>query len=109
MRAEFYQKGVSIDYKNTSGATIAANTIVALGTTRCGVAGTDIPNNSVGAVFVEGVWIVPSTGTIALGAAVYYDASAEKATATATATSNVPLGWAVAAAENDTVKIKLLG
>lgn len=107
MRAEFYQKGVSIDYKNTSGATIAANTIVALGTTRCGVAGTDIPNNSVGAVFVEGVWIVPSTGTIALGAAVYYDASAEKATATAT--SNVPLGWAVAAAENDTVKIKLLG
>lgn len=107
MRAEFYQKGVSIDYKNTSGATIAANTIVALGTTRCGVAGTDIPNNSVGAVFVEGVWIVPSTGTIALGAAVYYDASIEKATATAT--SNVPLGWAVAAAENDTVKIKLLG
>lgn len=107
MRAEFYQKGISIDYKNTSGATIAANTIVALGTTRCGVAGTDIPNNSVGAVFVEGVWIVPSTGTIALGAAVYYDASAEKATATAT--SNVPLGWAVAAAENDTVKIKLLG
>jgi predicted RecA/RadA family phage recombinase len=107
MRAEFYQKGVSIDYKNASGATIAANTIVALGTTRCGVAGTDIPNNSVGSVFVEGVWIVPSTGTIALGAAVYYDASAEKATATAT--SNVPLGWAVAAAENDTVKIKLLG
>lgn len=107
MRAEFYQKGISIDYKNTSGATIAANTVVALGTTRCGVAGTDIPNNSVGAVFVDGVWIVPSTGTIALGAAVYYDASAEKATATAT--SNVPLGWAVAAAENDTVKIKLLG
>lgn len=107
MKAEFYQKGVSIDYKNTSGATIAANTIVTLETARCGVAGTDIPNNSVGAVFVEGVWIVPSTGTIALGAAVYYDASAEKATATAT--SNVPLGWAVAAAENDTVKIKLLG
>nr|DAY71549.1 MAG TPA: protein of unknown function DUF2190 [Caudoviricetes sp.] len=107
MRADFYQKGISIDYKNTSGATIAANTVVALGTTRCGVAGTDIPNNSVGAVFVDGVWIVPSTGTIALGAAVYYDASAEKATATAT--SNVPLGWAVAAAENDTVKIKLLG
>ena len=106
MRAEFYQKGISIDYKNTSGATIAANTVVALGTTRCGVAGTDIPNNSVGSVFVDGVWIVPSTGTIALGAAVYYDASAEKATATAT--SNVPLGWAVAAAENDTVKIKLL-
>ena len=50
---------------------------------------------------------MPSTGTIALGAAVYYDASTEKATATAT--SNVPLGWAVAAAENDTVKIKLLG
>lgn len=107
MRADFYQKGVSIDYKNSSGATIAANTIVALGTTRCGVAGTDIANNSIGSVFVEGVWIVPSTGTIALGAAVYYDASAEKATATAT--SNVPLGWAVAAAENDTVKIKLLG
>lgn len=107
MKADFYQKGVSIDYKNTSGATIAANAIVALGTTRCGVAGTDIPNNSVGAVFVEGVWIVPSTGTIGLGAAVYYDASTEKATATAT--SNVPLGWAVAAAENDTVKIKLLG
>lgn len=107
MKADFYQKGVSIDYKNTNGATIAANTIVALGTTRCGVAGTDIPNNSVGSVFVEGVWIVPSTGTIALGAAVYYDTSAEKATATAT--SNVPLGWAVAAAENDTVKIKLLG
>lgn len=107
MKAEYYQKGITIDYKNTSGATIAANTIVALGTTRCGVAGTDIPNNSVGSVFVEGVWIVPSTGTIALGAAVYYDTSAEKATATAT--SNVPLGWAVAAAENDTVKIKLLG
>lgn len=107
MKAEYYQKGVTIDYKNTNGSTIAANTVVAIGSTRCGIAGTDIGNNETGAIFVEGIFVVPSTGTINLGAAVYYDSSADKATATAA--SNTPLGWAVAAAENDEVKVKLLG
>ena len=87
MIANYQQPGSAIDYPNGTGSAIAAGQVVSL-TTRIGVAGTDIPASAVGSLYV------------AIGAAVYYDASADNITTTAA--SNIPAGWAIAAAaEND--------
>lgn len=104
MIANYQQPGSAIDYPNGTSSAIAAGQVVSL-TTRIGVAGTDIPASAVGSLYVKGVFAMPkaaSTSTaIAIGAAVYYDASADNITTTAA--SNIPAGWAIAAAaENDT-------
>lgn len=104
MIANYKQPGSAIDYPNGTSSAIAAGQVVSL-TTRIGVAGTDIPASAVGSLYVKGVFAMPkaaSTATaIAIGAAVYYDASADNITTTAA--SNIPAGWAIAAAaENDT-------
>ena len=108
-KAAYWQRGEALDYANKTGATIDENTIVKLGTTRIGVAGTDIPNGTVGSVHVEGVYKIKKTaaGAIDLGAAVYFDGTG----ITTDATSNTPAGYAAAAAEaaDDTVLVKLLG
>lgn len=106
MIANYQQPGSAIDYPNGTSSAIAAGQVVSL-TTRIGVAGTDIPASAVGSLYVKGVFSMPkaastSTSTaIAIGAAVYYDASADNITTTAA--SNIPAGWAIAAAaESDT-------
>lgn len=104
MIANYQQPGSAIDYPNGTSSAIAAGQVVSL-TTRIGVAGTDIPASAVGSLYVKGVFAMPkaaSTSTaIAIGAAVYYDASADNITTTAA--SNIPAGWAIAAAaESDT-------
>lgn len=104
MIATYQQPGSAIDYPNGTSSAIAAGQVVSL-TTRIGVAGTDIPASAVGSLYVKGVFAMPkaaSTSTaIAIGAAVYYDASADNITTTAA--SNIPAGWAIAAAaESDT-------
>ena len=87
MIANYQQPGAAIDYANGTSSTIAAGQVVSL-TTRIGVAGTDIPAGQVGTA-------------ITIGAAVYYDATGDNITTTAS--SNIPAGWAIAAAaENDT-------
>ena len=100
MIANYQQPGSAIDYPNGTSSAIAAGQVVSL-TTRIGVAGTDIPASAVGSLYVKGVFAKAASTAIAIGAAVYYDASADNITTTAA--SNIPAGWAIAAAaENDT-------
>ena len=109
MIAIYMQQGVNLDYKNSGDTAIAANTVISLGT-RIGIAGTDIPAGGTGTVVTEGVFeLKKTTGSIDLGAVVYYDASADNVTTSSS--GNVPAGYAIAAAkENDaTVAVKLVG
>ena len=101
MKANYWQKGVSIDYKNTTDAKIEAETVVDLGT-RIGIAGTDILPGEVGSLITEGVFIFKKTTTseeIALGAAVYYDGTGITKTS-AGESANTPVGWAVKASSS---------
>ena len=102
-KAIYWQKGECIDFMNSTDAKIEANSIVELGS-RCGVAGDDILPGATGAVFVEGVFIVPTGGSaFELGADVFFDGSVAVTEGTA------KLGWCVepATAEQTEVKVKL--
>ena len=102
MIANYQQPGAAIDYANDTSSTIAAGQVVSL-TTRIGIAGTDIPAGQVGSLYTKGVFSMPKAAStaITIGAAVYYDATGDNITTTAS--SNIPAGWAIAAAaENDT-------
>lgn len=108
MKATYWQKGDTLDYKNNTEATIEANTVINL-VTRVGIAGTSIPAGEVGTVHVSGVFEMDKVAAegIALGTLVYFTGTA----ITATATDNTPAGYAItaAAAADATVYVKLLG
>lgn len=108
MTTKYVQKGANIDYTNSGETAIAAGDIVNL-TTRIGVAATDIAVGGVGTVAVVGVFAAPkATGAVTVGAALYYDPTNKNLTTTAT--SNVPAGWAIAAAAaNDTEVLVKIG
>ena len=65
-KASYWQRGETLDYKNTGSSTIEANTVVEL-TGRVGIAGGDL--------HVCGVFEFDKTGTneIAFGQPVYFD------------------------------------
>lgn len=94
--AKFIQKGANIDYINASGSKIAAGDVVSL-TTRVGIAAGDIENGATGTVATEGVFSIAKTASLAVaqGDAVYFNATTKAITKTET---DVPAGWAVAAA-----------
>lgn len=106
-KAAYWQRGESLDYKNSGNAVIEANTIIDL-KTRIGVAGTSINPGETGSVHVTGVYEIEKTvsGAIEMGAAVYFDG-----TGITTATGGTPAGYAAAAAEAGAavVLVKLLG
>lgn len=107
--AIWFQKGEVLDYANNTENDLETNTIVSL-TTRIGVVGNKIPAGEIGALHVEGVFIMPkAAGAIDLGATVYYSATDDNITTNKT--GNVQAGYAVApaAADEPTVKVKLLG
>ena len=108
MKATYWQRGETLDY--TPKKAVENGEVVSLGT-RIGVAGSDIKAGELGHLHVVGVFEMPKAAStaIAMGAAVYYDASAGNITTTSS--SNVPAGYAAAAAgANDaTVLVKLLG
>lgn len=103
--AKYIQKGNTIDY--TAAAAIAAGDVVSLGS-RIGVAAGDIPAGAVGALSVEGVFEIDKTASlaIAVGDAVYFNAASKNVTKT---NSDVPAGWAVAAATaaDTVVRVKI--
>jgi predicted RecA/RadA family phage recombinase len=107
-KATFWQRGETLDYKNTTAAVIEENTIIEIGT-RIGITGTYINPNEVGSLHVVGVFEMPKVAAeaITMGAAVYFDGSA----ITTVATDNTPAGYAAASAEaaDTTVLVKLLG
>ena len=106
-KAVYWQRGESLDYKNSGVAVIEANTIIDL-KTRIGVAGTSINPGETGSVHVTGVYEIKktATGAIEMGAAVYFDG-----TGITTTNGGTPAGYAAAAAEADAavVLVKLLG
>ena len=108
-KATYWQRGETIDYKNTTEAAIPANTVISLGT-RIGVAGTDIAVGEVGSLHVIGVFIIDKTESekVTAGEYVYFDAETGKITKTGD--GKVPAGYAVAdAAEADTTVLVNIG
>lgn len=107
-KAAYWQRGETLDYVNSGASVIEANTIISLGT-RVGVAGTSIAPGEKGSLHVVGVFEFPKSDSSAIdmGAAVYWDGTG----ITGTASSNVPVGYAVQKAEaSDTViLVKLQG
>jgi len=102
--ATFRHEGAAIDY--TPGAAVAAGDVIVQGDL-IGVANTDIPANTLGALAVEGVFDFPkATGVgtaIAVGSIVYWDDTAKEATTSSGAGANKELGKTVTAAgDNDT-------
>lgn len=107
MTAKYWQKGEVLDYTATD--KVANGEVVSLGT-RIGVAGEDIAAGETGHLHVVGVFeMAKATGAITMGAAVYYDTTEKNITATAS--GNVPAGYAAApaASTDTTVLVKLLG
>lgn len=107
-KASFYQPGHTLDYPNTTSATIPANTIVSL-VSRVGVIGMDIKAGETGVVHVEGVFKMPKiNGALDMGTLVYLNSAGS---ITSSASGSVPAGYVAAnAAANDaTVLVKLLG
>ena len=108
MNAKYWQRGETLDY--TPSEAVKNGEIVSLGT-RIGVAGSDIPANVQGQIHVVGVFELDKAENeaITMGAAVYYKEAED--VITATASGNVPAGYAAqaAAAADATVLVKLLG
>lgn len=109
-KAEYWQRGETLDFVNSTGKVIEANTIIVLGQ-RMGVAGTEIPAGEKGTVHVEGIYSFPKAKSTAItaGALVYWDKTNN--CLTTTPTSNILAGYAAeAAGENDaTVLVKING
>lgn len=109
-KAEYWQRGETLDFVNSTGKVIEANTIIVLGQ-RMGVAGTEIPAGEKGTVHVEGIYSFPKAKPTAItaGALVYWDETNN--CLTTTSTSNILAGYAAeAAGENDaTVLVKING
>ena len=102
-KAKFWQNGGHLDYVNSTGSAIEANTVILYGS-RIAVAGGDIQNGAKGALIVEGVFEFPKDdAAITAGAAVYWDAT--DSVITATSTDNTLAGYAVAAAAADDAKV----
>ena len=94
--AQYWQRGESIDFKNDGTVAIKHGDVIPVGN-RIGIAGCDILPGAMGSLHVTGVFIMPkATGAVTLGDELYWDTGS--ANITATAGSNVPAGWAVAAA-----------
>lgn len=109
MKATYWQRGETLDYTNTTGSIIEANTIIEIGTSRIGVAGTQINPNETGSLHVTGVFEIDKVAAeaITMGTAVYFTGTA----ITATALDNTPAGYAAAdaVADDATILVKLLG
>ena len=111
MKANYWEKGNSIDYKNTTDAKIEAGTVVSLGS-RVAIAGADILPGEIGALVTEGVFTFEKTtasSVITLGAAVYFDGTGATTSASTNDTANTPIGWAIKAstATDTLVYVKL--
>lgn len=107
MNAKYWQKGETLDY--TPVAAVKNGAVINL-STRIGIAASDIAASETGQVHVVGVFeMAKAAEAISMGAAVYYNATADNITTTAT--DNTPAGYAAApaAAADTAVLVKLLG
>ena len=114
-KADYWQRGESLDYVNNGETTIEANTIVEIGD-RIGVAGTGIAPGMLGSLHVCGVFTMPKTGTaaVAMGKTVYWDGTGitdEADNGEDSPTPYIEVGYAAAAAAaaDTTILVKLRG
>lgn len=105
-KAQFWQKGEALDYRNSTTALIEADTILVVGD-RIGVAGGDIPPGELGSIIVGGaVFEMPKAGDAAIGAGkeVFWDGTGITAES---GTGTVKAGYAAqdAAADADRILV----
>ncbi|MEE1137307.1 MAG: DUF2190 family protein [Acutalibacteraceae bacterium] len=104
-KAIYSNRGESIEFLNSTDATLETGEIVSIGGTRVGVVGAAINAGCIGTVLVVGVYAMPkAAGAIEQGAALYY------ADGTVSASEGgVPCGWAESAANESaaTVRVKI--
>ena len=106
-KATFWQRGESLDYKNTGSAAIEANTVISFGK-RIAVAGMTIQPGETGSIHVKGIFRFEKDEVeIAAGAEVYFAdgkiTTAAKSGSEESQTDNLLAGFAAeAAAEDDT-------
>ena len=110
-KASYWQRGETLDYKNTGSSTIEANTVVEL-TGRVGIAGTDIAPGAEGDLHVCGVFEFDKTGTdaITFGQPVYFDKAgitdaADNGETSESKVTYTPAGFAAKAAAVGDAKI----
>lgn len=107
-KATYYQRGESLDYRNTTTKTIEAFAVVTL-VSRIGIVGENIEPGAIGSVHVTGVFEIAKKDetAIPMGTLVYFDGVG----ITTSADSNIPAGYAAVdvAASDSTIKVKLLG
>lgn len=105
-KAVFVQDGTSIDYTPTTD--VAAGDVVVQGDL-VGIATQDIPANTLGTLKVEGVFdVVKQSGAaISTGALVYWDATNQVATTSATGNKLIGKCIKAAAAADATVRVKM--
>lgn len=110
VKAEYIQRGETLDYKNTTDAVIPCDTVVAVGG-RVGVTGGEIKPGELGSLHMAGVFRIPKTdtGDIGMGTAVYFDGAGITATATEGATTPAGYAAAPALAADTHVLVKLPG
>lgn len=118
-KAEFWQRGESIDYTNSGAAKIEENEVVVFGS-RVGIAGTVIPVGATGSLVMTGVFEMDKKDSTAInaGTEVYWnpDSTAPGITTSSNDGAQTPtaypyVGYATeaAAADDTTIKVKLLG
>lgn len=109
MKAEYQQKGETLNYTNPTDDFVEAGTLIIYGDI-CGIAATDIAPGQLGTIATTGAWRMPKdTAEITGGAKVYYDE--ENNVVTATASTNTFVGIAIedADATAATVAVRLNG
>lgn len=94
--ARFIQEGKVINYYNDTSNAIAYGDVIVL-SQRIGVAASNIPAGSTGAVELEGVFefTAETTAGFAVGQSLYWDAAEKKLTATKAETGAIYAGIAV--------------
>lgn len=106
-KAEYLQRGESLDYTNATEELIPDGAVITIGS-RIGVTGCPIPPGKTGSLHVVGVFEIAKTGTdaIEMGQDLYFDGTGITDTA-----GDVVAGYAAAAADAsaETVLVKLNG
>ena len=104
----FWQRGDALDYTNSSGSTIEANTIILYGA-RIGIAGTEIASGDTGGLIVTGVFEMPKASATAItaGAEVYWDDTNKNITTTSSGNTKAGFAVAAAASADATVLVKI--
>jgi len=104
----FVQKGVNLDYTNSTGSAISSGDPVLIGV-RIGIAETDIANGYSGSILVEGVVTVTkkTADSVSQGALLYWDANNEYFTTTAGGNTQAGYATTSSASGVTTVNLKL--